>query len=95
MDVVRGGELDYHAGDDIGEEDGAFGNIRAHQIQGSCEKDDIEDVVDQAWSMLRSGPLEMPMPGVRETRGRRKLRRDTEKPKGDGNIPVDGVRVCS
>ena len=48
MDVVRGGELYYHAGDDIGEEDSAFGNIRAHQIQGSCEEDDIEDVVDQA-----------------------------------------------
>jgi hypothetical protein len=54
VDVVRGGELDYHAGDDIGEEDGAFGNIRADQVQGGCKKDDIEDVIDQAWSILES-----------------------------------------
>jgi hypothetical protein len=48
VDVVWGSELDYHAGDDIGEEDSAFGNIRSDQVQGGCKKDDIEDVVDQA-----------------------------------------------
>jgi hypothetical protein len=48
MDVVRGGELDYHARDDIGEEDGSLWDIRSHQVQGGCQKDDIEDVVDQA-----------------------------------------------
>jgi hypothetical protein len=48
VDVVRGSELDYHAWDDIGQEDGALGDIRTHQVQGGCEKDDIEDVVDQA-----------------------------------------------
>lgn len=48
MDVVRGGELHYHAGDDIGQEDSSFGNVRTDQVQGGCQKDDIEDIVDQA-----------------------------------------------
>jgi hypothetical protein len=48
VDIVRCGELDYHAGDDIGQEDGAFGNVRADQVQGGCQKDDIEDVVYEA-----------------------------------------------
>lgn len=48
MDVVGSSQFDRHAGNDIGEEDGAFGNVRTDKIKCCSQKDDIENVVDKA-----------------------------------------------
>lgn len=49
MDVVGRCELDEEAGDYVGEEDGAFGDVGADEVEGGGEEEDVEDVVYEAW----------------------------------------------
>lgn len=48
MDVVGCGQFDGDAGDDIGEEDSAFWNVRADEVECRGQKYDVEDVVYEA-----------------------------------------------
>lgn len=48
MDVVGRCELDEEAGDYVGEEDGAFGDVGADEVEGGGEEEDVEDVVYEA-----------------------------------------------
>lgn len=43
---IWGAKFDEKGGNDIREQNNAFGNIGPYQIQGGGEDDNIEDVVD-------------------------------------------------
>jgi hypothetical protein len=49
VDVVRCCQLDEHAGDDIGKQNGAFGDVRANKVESGGQQDHVENVVDEAW----------------------------------------------
>lgn len=46
---IWGAKLGEKRGNDIREQDNAFGNIGPYQIKGGGEDDHIEDVVDQTY----------------------------------------------
>lgn len=50
MDEIWRNELGDEGGHDIGEEDDAFGNIWADEVEGGGENYHVEDVVDEACS---------------------------------------------
>jgi hypothetical protein len=45
VDEVGGDEFGEEGGEDVGEEDDAFGNIGADKVEGCGEDDYVEDVV--------------------------------------------------
>lgn len=49
MDHVREEELGEEGGDDIAEEDDAFGNRGAHQVEGCREDYYIEYIINESW----------------------------------------------
>ena len=55
MDEVRQDELGKEPGEDIAEEDEGFGRCGGDEIEGGGEENYIEDVVDEACSLLRMG----------------------------------------
>lgn len=48
MDVIGCSQFDHHTGNDIGEEDGAFGDVGTDQVESGCQKNHVEDVIDEA-----------------------------------------------
>ena len=48
MDEVRRNELREKRGEDIGEEDEAFGNGGTDEVDGCREDDNVGDIVDDA-----------------------------------------------
>lgn len=49
MYEVWGAELRQERGDDVAEEDDAFGDVGADEVEGGREDDNVEDIVDEAW----------------------------------------------
>lgn len=48
MDEVRGDEFGDKGREDIGEEDDAFGDCRADEVEGCRENDYVQDIVYEA-----------------------------------------------
>lgn len=48
MDEVGCDELGEEGGEDVGEEDDAFGDVASDEVLGGGEDYDVEDVVDEA-----------------------------------------------
>ena len=47
-------QLDEDRGDDVGEEDNAFGDIWTDEVEGGGENDHVEDIVNEAWCIVSS-----------------------------------------
>jgi hypothetical protein len=54
MDEVWRGQFCREGRDNVGQEDDAFWEAGADEVEGGGEDDDIEDVVNQAYSQWRS-----------------------------------------
>lgn len=55
MDKVWGAELGQERGDNVGEENKAFGDGGADEVEGCGEDDNVEDIIDQACGMVSRG----------------------------------------
>lgn len=49
VDEVGSDELGEEGGQDVGEQDDAFGEV-ADEVLGGGQDDDVEDIIDQAWT---------------------------------------------
>ena len=49
LDEVRRDQFDEEAWDDVGKQDCRLRHIRSNEVEGSCENDNIEHIVDEAF----------------------------------------------